>query len=559
MSSPEEFLRKLEAQKLRFVIALSSVVFPVTVIQSIIRWNAGLKLPALINCVLMVGALISLVLALKRKLNPAAHALALLASITTGLNQFVTSSGTIAPLLNVLVLFAASVYMLPLKWGIFYGVLAFVRAITIRLLSDVWGIRGDSPIVPVTEWYTAMFVSFFVFFYVMVARETSAHRLLDTYRQAAQTRARFLSRMSHEIRTPLNGVLGIGEVLGEKLHEPEQKEYLRIMMNSGRHLLHIVNQVLELARTENRITLVRENYEPALLLNQVAELFRSALTSKDLGVQIEVDPALPRVVSGDEGSVRQILVNLMHNAVKFTEKGGISLRVRTDASGGLERIIYSVEDSGRGISAEKVTSVFDAFEQGDVTTATADGTGLGLAICRELCAQMDGVIELRSKKSEGSAFIVSLPLFMPVTGVVPVESKTGIKSFPEGSVAVLYVEDDGVNRTLMEAFLKPPQFLLTVAPDGATAIESFSKKKFDIVLMDLHLPDMSGYEILSEMRKIENQIGQKHTPVIAVSASVIAEEVTRSLEAGFAHHLGKPISKSGLMAAMHRVLDPELS
>ncbi|HNE24707.1 MAG TPA: ATP-binding protein, partial [Leptospiraceae bacterium] len=204
--------------------------------------------------------------------------------------------------------------------------------------------------------------------------------------------------------------------------------------------------MLELARTENRITLVRENYEPALVLNQVAELFRSALTSKDLGVHIEVDPALPRVVSGDEGSVRQILVNLMHNAVKFTEKGGISLRVRTDASGGLERIIYSVEDSGRGISAEKVTSVFDAFEQGDVTTATADGTGLGLAICRELCAQMDGVIELRSKKSEGSAFIVSLPLFMPVTGVVPVESKTGIKSFPEGSVAVLYVEDDGVNR-----------------------------------------------------------------------------------------------------------------
>ncbi len=542
-----EFLRREDEQKRRFMLILCGIIIPATLIQAFVRLGAGNVSTASFSLLICSTAVVAIVMILRRKIIPAAHMLMVVSCVVTAANQFLTSSASVGPVINAFTIFIAASYVLPLKWSVLYGGFSLIRVVALKALVDTGLVERRVILIPTAEWYAGVLPACAIFVFIIVATRRNNERLLHAYRRAAEIRTRFLSRMSHEIRTPLNGVLGISEILAEKNRDPQQAEYLGIIMNSGRHLLYVVNQVLELSRTENRSELLREDYEPASLLRQVTDLFQVELARKRLHLTTVIAPDVPAWISGDAGSVRQILTNLVHNAVKFTDHGEIRIMVSRNAG----RIRYAVSDTGLGIPPEKAAVVFNAFEQGDFSTPAGSGVGLGLAICRELCGHMDGRIELESTYGKGSTFHVDLPLY-EATGSRP--ATHGNEEPSVSAARILYAEDDEINQILMRALLNLPGVQLDIVSNGRAAFEAYKQSEdYDLVLMDLHMPEMDGYEALRAIRQYESSTGRPVTPVIAVSASVIAEEVQSALENGFALHVSKPVSKAALFEAIRTV------
>jgi len=400
---------------------------------------------------------------------------------------------------------------------------------------------------------------------VVIVRDISERRRGEAERvareaaeEASRAKSGFVANMSHEIRTPLNAILGFTQVLER---DPDlttrQSEHVRTISRSGRHLLHLINDILDMSRIEaGRVTVNPAPFCLHDLLDDLTLMFRSRAEAKGLHLLEERDPSVPRSVVADEGKLRQIFINLLGNAVKFTSQGGVAVRVRAgqdpERLGGL-RLVAEVEDSGPGIPDADLERIFDPFNQGEAGVK-AGGTGLGLAISRRFIDMLGGSMSLTSRVGHGSCFRFEVPVAPaadPGERERPVPKRVvGIEP-GLGPYRILVVDDIQTNRSLLTAILRPLGFEVREAGDGEEALEVYRQWSPSAVLMDMRMPVMDGYEATRRIRAAETG---RHTPIIAVTASAFDDLRDQVMAVGVDIYLRKPFRSDELLEALEQCL-----
>jgi signal transduction histidine kinase/ActR/RegA family two-component response regulator len=376
--------------------------------------------------------------------------------------------------------------------------------------------------------------------------------------EANRAKSDFLAVMSHEIRTPLNAVMGFANLLAESRLDDAQRGYVNTITTEGTRLGSLINDILDLTKIEKgRLVLERLPFAPAETAQEVLRLLSPRAAEKKLDLRFEAHLAGPLLVAGDPLRFRQILVNLLDNAIKFTPRGSITLFMGwspplEETSPG--QLAIRVCDTGIGIPPEKLRDLFQMFTQADSSTSRRyGGTGLGLAICQRLVMLMGGEIVARSVPGEGSefAFTLTLPPFaLPEERVSPV---TASESKPSRPPRILVVDDMETNRFLLEIFLRRHGFDPQLASGGEEAVRLALDENFDAILMDLQMPDCDGYTATRRIRAAE--IKGRHTPIIALTASVGKETREKCLDAGMDEHLTKPLDLRKFKLLLGRFLN----
>jgi len=378
------------------------------------------------------------------------------------------------------------------------------------------------------------------------ARERTAEAMAAAL-DMAETRSSFLARMSHEIRTPMNGVMGLARQLQDVTDSPEARELSHHIEDSARQLLTVINQILEVSRLEAGA--VRIDVGPVDLrkiLNQVAAVVRPIMMEKGLTFEAEFAPDLPRLLEGDGPRIRQVLLNLLGNAAKYTDEGGVSVRVERAED---DLILIEVEDSGRGIAPEDRAHLFDAYRRTDRRGHDGDGTGLGLAITAEIVRLMGGHIDLHSELGVGTAFRIELTL--PIySGPAQPESQPMLAIRPLDA-RVLVADDNAVNRLVATRTAERFGCTVIAVDDGDVALERLRAEPFDCLLLDLHMPRLDG---LSVTRAIRQDPALAALPILMVTAGVMPDERDRCLEAGVDAFVPKPFTSEALYNALQRCL-----
>jgi PAS domain S-box-containing protein len=401
-----------------------------------------------------------------------------------------------------------------------------------------------------------------LFWLVDVTKMRETEAALRAARDAAEetTRAKsdFLARMSHEIRTPMNGVIGMTYLA--LLQDPPEKlrEYLEKIQSSATGLLGIINDILDFSKIEAGKLDVE--YVPFVLneqLDSVRDVLAEKMQAKGLRFVTEVREGIPGRIVGDPLRLRQILLNLTSNAMKFTERGEIRLNIaRQRAEDGQEELFFSVADSGIGMTREQLSRIFESFTQADgSTTRLFGGTGLGLAIVKALVELMGGTVWAKSKVGEGSTFFFTMPLRLPETEEEPPQrEKSAAREDPAYSGAhLLLVEDNEINREIALELLTLLGFSVDTAENGAEAVEVVRAGHYDLVLMDLQMPVMDGFEAARRIRA-EGTPETDRLPIIAMTANAMAEDRNRCLAAGMNDHISKPIDPELLYTTLRRWL-----
>lgn len=376
-----------------------------------------------------------------------------------------------------------------------------------------------------------------------VKREIAARAAADA---ANEAKSRFLAAMSHEIRTPMNGVLGMGQLLARTPLNERQQRLLQTLNASGKHLLSLIDEILGFAKAGSgqlRISHAAVEIQP--LCDQIVAEFTPLADQRRLGLGAHVGDEVPARIEADPTRLRQILINLVNNGLKFTHAGRVTLAVACPPAGEGEppMIEFSVIDTGPGIAADAQMRVFEAFSQlDDSMTRAIGGVGLGLAISRELARAMSGDLDCDSTPGIGSTFRLRLPLRIPATRAPAPEQETPPASTAGSRIVgrVLIVEDCGTNREVATQTLLALGIACETAEDGHQALSLLRKGRFDAVLMDCHLPGMDGYETTRELRRLEQSMGWPRTPVIAVTADAMATNEAHCHESGMDDFIAKP-------------------
>lgn len=390
----------------------------------------------------------------------------------------------------------------------------------------------------------ALWAVLFEMFFLSLALADRVRRL-SREKEAAQAanaaKSTFLATMSHEIRTPLNGVLGMVEVLRDTRLDSKQQSYIENIRQSGSSLLSLLDDILDYSRMEaGRITLHNDHFEPRRLLEDLIFIVSTQAEQKGLSLQLSIDPNVPEVLFGDSGRLRQILLNLVGNAVKFTDSGEVSLQLESlQQSDTGNRFRFSVSDTGMGIKPEAITHLFDRFHQADSSiTRRYGGTGLGLAIARELVILMGGDIRVESQQEQGSRFQFEIAL---PTGTPLVEEHNDTPEISLPSLNILVVDDDTINRTVATELLSRDGHRVVAVESGAAALARINHEAFDLALMDLGMPEMDGLETTRRLRSIDTQL-----PVIGLTAHVLPEQQAACIEVGMNAVLHKPFQAEKL-------------
>ncbi|MBL8114304.1 MAG: response regulator [Acidobacteria bacterium] len=393
-----------------------------------------------------------------------------------------------------------------------------------------------------------------------VATQLRIHGLRKELEEANRAKDVFLASMSHELRTPLNAILGFARLMERrKGRDAEDLESLAIIARSGEHLLGLINDVLSLAKIEAGKTALRiEPFDPNALLRGLVEMLRARAEEKGLTLAYEPlahEPlALPRVVTGDEGRLGQIVLNLLGNGVKFTERGSVTLRARW-AEG---RAVLEVEDTGAGIAPGELAKLFQPFVQADAGRKSGEGTGLGLALSRELARLMGGDITVESTEGKGTRFRVEVALPLAEE---PLDRRAAdrprIRRLAAGSASprILVVDDLAENRLLLERLLGPVGFTVRAASSGEEAVALWRTYEPHVVFMDRRLPGVDGLEATRRIRAEEAASGRARTAIVALSASALEHEKQELLDAGCDAFISKPFREEAIFAVLAEELD----
>jgi signal transduction histidine kinase len=392
----------------------------------------------------------------------------------------------------------------------------------------------------------------------MQERIEIAERAGKEAREASLAKSQFLANMSHEIRTPMNAVIGMTAIARESEDKAKIRDCLAKIETASRHLLSVINDILDISKIESgKFELSPRDFNMKALIDDVAMMIRVSAREKSQTFTIDMAENFPPMFYGDDSRIRQVFINLIGNAVKFTPPGGtISLKVLY-AQGA---VLCTLQDSGIGMSPEEQTKVFEPFTQAENSTSRRfGGTGLGLPISRHLIEMMGGTISIVSEPDNGSVFTFSfkLPLSSKDTGTLA-EAEAAAPPSAEGLAgkSILLVEDNEINREIAEAFLEEMGLKLDFAVNGQEALDKYRAKpaSYDLIFMDIQMPLMDGYEATKQIRAAEKENNWRAIPIVAMTADVFQEEIDHCLAVGMNAHVGKPISQGVILQVLNKYL-----
>ncbi|MBP5199010.1 MAG: response regulator, partial [Lachnospiraceae bacterium] len=404
-------------------------------------------------------------------------------------------------------------------------------------------------------------------------KETEEAR--DEADRANKSKSDFLATMSHEIRTPINSILGMDEILLRENLTDSQRQYAQNIKSAGNALLSLINDILDLSKIETgKLDIIPGDYDLGELIKECYSLVEKRAADKELELKVINDPSIPKKLMGDEKRVRQVIVNVLNNAVKYTQKGYVYMGIGWKSQGPTDLLLkISVEDSGIGIAPDNIDKIFEAYTRSDEKkNKNIEGTGLGLSITKQLVELMGGSIRVESEVDKGSTFFIEIPQRTAVRTTRTSYQKLGMfykdiyESAPSGSkyhekfrapgAVILAVDDVVMNLEVVRGLLRQTQIKVEFAESGIEALEKIQEKHYDLILMDHMMPHMSGLEVFKRMKETEHFC--KTTPVIILTANALAGEKEEYLKLGFDDYLAKPIKGSELEEMLFKYIPREL-